>query len=355
VSENASSGAFFHAARNPAQSDQWVFGFSSAMRAVRERAEKIAKMDIPVLIEGPGGSGKEVLARWIHERSSSRSGQFVKCNCAAIPSQLLESELFGYERGAFTGANKSKPGRVEMAQGGTLFLDEVGELDLLLQAKLLHVLQDGRFSRIGDLEEKQIQARMIFATNKDLWKEASAGRFRADLFYRINVIRIEMPPLKYRREDIPMLVEYFLSKFNDQFERAALPLSRETMRYLQEREWVGNIRELENCIARYVVLGAEEVLLEDPLEPSKSDKTERNAIPLLKHTAKRVVRETERKLILKALQQNCWNRRRTAQALNISYRALMYKLRETKLVQKRHVTHGAPQSTTEEKSSLAPE
>jgi len=315
-------------------SDQCVFGLSSAMQSVRARVEKVVGTDIPILIEGLAGTGKEVLARWIHERSPWRAGQFVKCNCAAIPGPLLESELFGYEKGAFTGAHKSKPGRVEMANSGSLFLDEIAELDLSLQAKLLHLMQDGRFSRIGDLEERHLTARMIFSANRDLSREAAAGRFREDLLYRINVIRIEMPPLKHRREDIPLLVEHFLSSFSQQFERDVPPVSRETMRYLQDRDWAGNIRELENCVARYVVLSSEEVLWADPLEQTRGvalEKKSTNGGVSLKHSAKKAVRDMERTVIFRALQENRWNRRRTAQALNISYRALMYKIREAKI------------------------
>ena len=326
-------------------SDQWVFGLSSAMQSVRERAEKVVGTDIPVLIEGLTGTGKEVLARWIHERSPWRAGQFVKCNCAAIPGPLLESELFGYEKGAFTGAYRSKPGRVEMANSGSLFLDEIAELDLSLQGKLLHLMQDGRFSRIGDLEERHLTARMIFSANRDLSREVAAGRFRADLLYRINVIRIEMPPLKHRREDIPVLVEHFLSFFSQQFERSVPPISRETMRYLQERDWVGNIRELENCIARYVVLSTEEALWVEPLDRPRGLATEKKSTDRsvsLKHSAKTAIREMERTVILRALQDNRWNRRRTAQALNISYRALMYKIREARLLQKRTPSFRTP-------------
>jgi two-component system, NtrC family, response regulator AtoC len=345
MSENGSNSRGSSPVPKALPADQWVFGLSSAMQSVRERVEKVAGTDIPILIEGPGGTGKEVLARWIHERSPWRAGQFVKCNCAAIPGPLLESELFGYEKGAFTGAYRSKPGQVEMANSGTLFLDEVAELDLSLQAKLLNLMQDGRFSRIGDLEERHLKARMIFSANRDLSREAAAGRFRADLFYRINVIRIEMPPLKHRREDIPLLVEHFLSSFSQQFERNVPPISRETMRYLQERDWVGNIRELENCVARYVVLGSEEVLWVPPLEQPRGFAAEKKSTDgrvSLKHSAKRAVREMERTVILRVLQENRWNRRRTAQALNISYRALLYKIREARLLQKRTPSFRTP-------------
>ena len=317
--------------------EQEIFGLSDSMRVIRGRLEKAVSTDIPLLIEGAGGTGKEVLARWIHERSPWRSGQFVKINCAAIPGPLLESELFGYEKGAFTGAQKAKPGGVEMARAGSLFLDEIGELDLSLQAKLLHLLQDGRFSRIGDVIDRPLEARVIFATSRDLTREAAEGRFRPDLFYRINVIRIVMPTLRERRGDIPLLVDHFLSSLSRRFERSVPSISREKVRYLQEREWLGNIRELENCIARYVVLGTEDALWSDP-GGAPDRVTQRgpsgNGVVSLKQSAKEAIREMERRVILKALHENHWNRRRAAAALNISYRALMYKMRQARLVNK---------------------
>src|SRR6202795_4235564 len=178
--------------------DQVLFGRSPVMALLRKRAEKICGASIPVLVCGPAGSGKELVARWVHAHSAFCAGPFVKVNCAAIPGSLLESELFGYEKGAFTGANCSKPGRVELAHKGTLFLDEIAELDLTLQSKLLHFLQDGTFSRLGDYMERKVDARLLCATNKNLELEAHAGRFREDLFYRIHVFRLKLPPLRER-------------------------------------------------------------------------------------------------------------------------------------------------------------
>lgn len=335
--------------------EQEIFGLSQPMRAVRERLEKVVSADVPLLLEGAGGTGKEVLARWIHARSPWQSGQFVKINCAAIPGPLLESELFGYEKGAFTGAQRAKPGGVEMAKGGTLFLDEIGELDLSLQAKLLHLLQDGRFCRIGDVTDRQLECRVIFATSRDLKREAAEGRFRPDLFYRINVIRIALPSLRERRGDIPLLVNHFLVSLSRRFEKAVPSISREKLRYLQERDWLGNIRELENCIARYVVLGSEDVLWGDPMERREAPAALRSlgdGPVSLKQSAKEAIREMERRVILKALQENHWNRRRTAAALNISYRALMYKMRQARLI-----NGGAPgaQSFSSRKSPSGPD
>lgn len=322
-----------------------VFGHSEAMRAVRQKVEKVSGTNVPVLIQGDSGTGKEVLARLIHQLSSVAQGPFVKVNCAAIPGTLLESELFGFRKGSFTGAYATKPGRVEMANGGTLFLDEIGELDGSLQAKLLHFLQDGQFSSIGDQEERHVEARFICATNRRLEDEIEAGRFRADLFYRINVISIQLPRLRDRREDIPELVDYFLAQCNAKFQRNAAAPSAELLQSFQESDWPGNIRELENRVARYVILGSEEALLDEvapsrPTSPTAIQLSENGTIPL-KRIAKQAVREMERDLILKVLQANHWNRRKAAQVLAISYRALIYKIREAGLSQRHNRKNGA--------------
>src|SRR5277367_1092049 len=201
------------------------FGPSETMQAIRQKIDRAAGLNVPVLVLGESGTGKEVLARFIHNRSPWRDGPFIKVNCPAIPGTLLESELFGFEKGAFTGAHASKPGRMELAQGGSLFMDEIAELDASLQAKLLHVLQDGFFTRIGDHEERSLEARVICATNRKLHHEIQAGGFRADLFYRINVISITLPPLRERRDDIPYLAEYLREQFNRRFKKEAGPLS----------------------------------------------------------------------------------------------------------------------------------
>jgi two-component system response regulator AtoC len=317
------------------------FGPSEAMQAVRQRVERAAGLNVPILVLGESGTGKEVLARFIHERSPWHEGAFVKVNCPAIPGTLIESELFGFEKGAFTGAHASKPGRMEMAQGGTLFLDEIAEIDSSLQAKLLHVLQDGHFTRIGDHEERRMDARVICATNRLLHQEIASGGFRADLFYRINVITITLPSLRNRRDDIPYLVEYLRQQYNRRFERDAAPVSRESLQLLQQRTWPGNIRELENCMARYVILGSEEAFHSDR-DPSTDKKphhisyemNEDGNIPL-KRIAQQVTRRMEHDVILKVLQANHWNRRRTAEILKISYRALLYKVRQAGLPAKR--------------------
>jgi len=318
--------------------DQIYFGKAEAMQAVRARVERAAGLNVPILILGESGTGKEVLARFIHSHSPWTNGPFIKVNCPAIPGTLLESELFGYAKGAFTGANNPKPGRMELAQGGSLFLDEIAELDAGLQAKLLHVLQDGHFTRIGEHVEKRLDARVICATNRDLGREIEKGTFRSDLFYRINVISITLPPLRERREDIPFLAEYLRERFNVRFKREAGPLSRETMQLLKQRDWPGNVRELENCMARYVILGSEEAFYGEPTQRKQPEFTyeagEDGNIPL-KRIAQQVTRRMEHDVILKVLQQNHWNRRKTAEALKISYRALLYKVRQAGLPAKR--------------------
>ena len=311
-----------------------IFGQSPAMQAVRQKVEKVAGTNVPVLIQGESGTGKEILARLIHARSPWNSGPFVKVNCAAIPGTLLESELFGYQKGAFTGAYSSKPGRVEMAHRGTLFLDEIAELDSSLQAKLLQVLQDGQFCRIGDQEDKRVDARVICATNHQLEREIENGSFRPDLYYRINVICINMPPLWQRREDIPILADHFLNLFSQRFGRNAPPFSKKVLRFLIERDWPGNIRETENWVARYVILGCEEAVYGDDLEkrpaPFAMQAAADGSIPLKRITKDATV-EMERNLILKVLSDNHWNRRKTAEVLKISYRALLNKMRQAGL------------------------
>lgn len=318
--------------------DGVLFGRSLAMMEVRHRAEKVCNSNVPVLLCGDGGTGKEALARWIHKHSPNCNGQFVKVNCAAIPGALLESELFGYEKGAFTGALVSKPGRVELAHNGTLFLDEIADLDSGLQSKLLQFLQDGRFSRIGGQEEKLVETRLICATNKDLQKEIDGRTFRADLYYRINVVRVRLPQLSERSEDIPLLAQYFRTLFQEKYAKQSEPLSREMLQYLQNVHWQGNIRELSNRIARHVLIGAEAKILQEPAARRSVNEVTKTAgersVPL-KQIAKDAVRERERSFILEALQANQWNRRKTAEALKISYRTLIYKIRDAGFAIKR--------------------
>jgi two-component system response regulator AtoC len=319
--------------------EESLFGRSSAMAEIQARALRICRTNVPILICGEGGTGKESLARWVHAKSEYASGEFVKVNCAAIPGTLLESELFGYEKGAFTGANNVKPGRVEMAHRGTLFLDEIADLDLNLQSKLLHFLQDGTFSRIGDHSERKVDARLICATNKDLDQETQAGRFREDLYYRIHVFRLKMPALRERREDIPVLAEFFRKQFERQFEMKADPFPPEMLEYLKNLAWAGNIRELSNGIARYVLLGPEAAVHQE----TTARRSRTSVLHLgnghgnvtLKRMSKDAIKEMEKNVILETLRANQWSRRKTAQALKISYRALIYKIRDAGLVSRR--------------------
>jgi DNA-binding NtrC family response regulator len=315
--------------------EEVLFGHSEAMKEVRKRATKIARTNVPLLLCGPKGSGKEVLARWIHHHSGVASGEFVKVNCAAIPGTLLESELFGFEKCAFTGAHATKPGLVEHAHNGTLFLDGIADLDMASQSKLLQFLQDGRFSRIGDELERSVDARLICATDKDLDEEVVQGRFRADLYYRIDVVCLKLPPLRERREDIPLMAQHLLARCQEQFHMPAEPLSIGMLRYLQCLEWPGNIRELGNGIARHVIMGPEASVRQDlersmhSLPPPLPDK---NEIVPLKKLCKEVIRSGERSIILAALRANRWNRRKAAQELKISYRLLIYKIRAAGLI-----------------------
>lgn len=317
--------------------EEVLFGRSAGMKAVRQTVTKIASVNIPVVIFGAGGTGKEVFARWIHMHSAYRDGLFVKVNCAAIPGPLLESELFGYEKGAFTGAYSTKPGRVELADKGTLFLDEISNLDLGLQGKLLHFLQDGTFCRIGDNAERRVDTRLICATNKELEQEIKTGGFRADLFYRINVVQLRLPRLCDRREDIPVLAEYLRTQYEKQLARKCDPFCAEVMDYLLNMNWPGNLRELSNEVARYVLIGREGLGDRDisrPRENMIGAVSASGGAVSLKRITKEVIREMERNAILQALRANQWNRRKTAEALKISYRALIYKISEAGLSSK---------------------
>jgi two-component system response regulator AtoC len=304
------------------------------MRALRERLGKIAGANVPVLIHGESGTGKDIIARMIHTASPWKTGPWVKVNCPAIPGTLLESELFGYEKGAFTGAYGMKPGRVEMAHRGTLFLDEISELDMALQSKLLQLLQDGQFCRIGAQEDKKVEVRVVCATNRKLEEEIANGTFRADLFYRINVVNLHMPSLRERAADIPQLVSFFLEYYNRKFNSRALHPSAELMNAFKKYHWPGNVRELENLMKRYVILGTEESISGD-LRPQEQDffSADINVDgPIsLKKITRQAVHELERKIILKVLQHHHWNRKQAARALNISYRALLYKIRDAGL------------------------
>jgi len=314
--------------------DSIIFGGSEYMRDVQLKIDRIANTAVPVLITGESGTGKEVIAKLLHQRSSRKHGPFVKINCPAIPGTLVESELFGYERGAFTGADGRKLGLVELAHGGTLFLDEIAELDFGLQSKLLQLLQDGQFYPVGGQKERQVEVRFICATNRDLEREIDARHFRQDLFYRIKVVSVKLPPLRERPCDIRNLVEFFLHNYSQQFGLNPRPLSVKTMVSLQHYEWPGNIRELENLVKSYIILDSEDAIRVELLHNgngTNGDGTTRDPTSL-----KAAVRALESQLILRTLEQHHWNRRQTAQALKISYRTLMYRLRQFSGVPSQH-------------------
>lgn len=325
------------------------------MLAIRRQLEKVCSTNIPMLIQGDGGSGKETLARWIHHHSPWNAGPFIKVNFAAIPGGLIESELFGHKTGAFTGANSTRVGLVEMAQGGTLFLDQVTDLGSPFQGKLLQLLQDGVFTRLGDHEERRLEARVICASTRRVNEAVAAGHFRPDLYYRINVFEIVLPALSARREDIPAIANYLLEQLNERFQHNASTLEASKLRLLQSREWRGNIREMENWISRYVLLGEEE-LVEDLVFGNHQslgtvEKFTGGAIPL-KRIARQAVQAMRRDLILKALRANHWNRRKAARELKISYRTLLYEIRDigfrSKSIQKQpsKATHDASSASS---------
>jgi two-component system response regulator AtoC len=311
-----------------------LLGNSSAIHRTSAQLQKAALTEVPVLITGESGTGKELAARLLHDLSARRAHNFLKVSCPAIPNQLFESEFFGHEPGAFTGAKESRAGKCEQADKGTLFLDEIGELDLSLQPKLLHALQDFRVVRLGAVEERSIDIRLICATNRDLELEVTNGRFRTDLFYRINVLRIQMPALRERVSDVPILMNHFIRLYSGQYGGNPMPLSPALMKLLESYHWPGNIRELENMAKRYVVLGGEEHILSVMKQPEEFRSSAPDLTDLttpLRVQTKRAVQHLERKIILGVLEAHKWNRRKTARSLDISYRALLYKIKEVGL------------------------
>lgn len=326
-----------------------IFGGTPAMREIRSKIDSILSSDLPVLIQGESGTGKEVVARFLHTRSSRREAPFVKLNCAATPANLLESKLFGSENGSFAGASEYRPGLVEISNGGTLFLDEIGDISLELQGKLLRLLRDGSYTRIGGREKRAGRVRIVCATNAHLLEVVETGAFREDLFYRIDVVSLRLSPLRDRKSDIPQLCEYLLHKLSRQFQRGVPRLQPITMQLLKQWDWPGNLRELENWIARAIILGDDEVPgaeLRRQLEmpngfPTRFNDRELRLSPL-KAATRQATPSMNNALILKALQANRWNRRKTAEELNLSYRALLYKLRDASLPERRRRQKGLP-------------
>ncbi len=334
---------------------------SKKMQPIRELVAKVAVTNTTVLLRGESGVGKEVVARALHKGSPRAAKQFPKVNCAALPGKVAESELFGHEKGSFTGAYRQKPGKFEAADGGTLLLDEIGEMPLRLQAKLLHVLQDGEFSRVGGEKIIDTDVRVIAATNRDLESALRTHQFREDLYYRLNVIEIRIPPLRERREEIPLMVDYFLHKFNAQFART-VEVPQETIRVFMEYHWPGNLRELENNIKRIVVLGSAKTVQQEMLANLSNGNGNGNSNghgagavaaaslspegPIsLKDIARQAARDAERVAIKEVLDRVHWNRAKAARLLQISYKALLYKIVQCGLV--------TPEEKEREKEAMA--
>ncbi len=342
-----------------------LLGWGGTMRNVQHLIAAVSDTDVAVLIRGERGTGKDLVARAIHESSARRSRTFVKVNCATLPAELLELELFGCERGAHSGAIQQKPGKLEFAHEGTMFLDGVGEVDPCLQAKLLQILQDGQFARLGGRREVRVNARIIAATDCDLECAVAEGRFREDLYFRLNIVSITLPPLRQRRDQIPALADRFLQYYTDRYNRPRSGLSEEALRLFDEYSWPGNVRELKALMKRAVMSGSDDSIREELRQALSAGRTLASPIPALqprrdeprndstpattsqpplasvtqapvvtgslKAIARSAAREAERELIYRTLQQTRWNRREAAEILGVSYKALLYKIKEAEL------------------------
>lgn len=325
-----------------------IIGQSDEIRAIKQKVQKVSTKDITVLITGETGTGKELIARSIHYHSNRSGGPLVKISCGALPDELLESEVFGFQKGAFTGAHRNKPGRLELAHDGTLFIDEIGDLSLALQAKFLQVFEDKAFARLGGIYDKTVDTRVVAATNSDLQKKVREGGFRKDLFFRLNVVHIKAPALRERKDDIPLLMHYFLNKYCLELRKDLLDLPARVMKHLNAYHWPGNIRELENAVRRAVALRDwsfvfREMVLENPRHRDQTAVPER-AVPLpgwedekiqklirendfsLKKLSRGYVSEAEKNAILDALSRTQWNRKRAAEILGVSYKTLLTRI-----------------------------
>ncbi|MFQ5869288.1 MAG: sigma-54-dependent transcriptional regulator [Candidatus Zixiibacteriota bacterium] len=317
-----------------------LIGDSPQMLAVKNVIEQVADSELTVLILGESGTGKEIVARMLHALSTRGHKPFTKVNCAAIPRELLEAELFGYEKGAFTGAVKNKPGRFEIASTGTIFLDEIGDMPLELQSKLLQVLEQNEFVRVGGIQTVRVDVRIVCATNKNVEKALEEGIIREDLFYRLNEITIQLPPLREKSEDIPLLVDHFLQRYRILYERDFPGLSPQALKALKEYSWPGNVRQLENLMKQIVVRNDESMVFElseriateissgGPEPPSSRAEGELS----LKRRISALVTQEEKKVISEALRRTNWNRRKAAKLLEISYRSLLYKIKDYGIV-----------------------
>ena len=316
---------------------------SKGMREIESQCRLVARTDIPILVLGESGTGKEVATLFIHKMSARGHSSFMKVNCAAMPADLLESELFGYEQGAFTGAVKSKPGKFEICNNGTIFLDEIGEMPSVLQAKLLQVLQDGSFSRLGGRNSIKVNVRVIAATNIDIKAAIAQKTFREDLYYRLNGFTLKMPPLRERPEEIPILARHFMRKVAAKYDRDPLPMSQALLSVFSRHPWPGNLRELENTVKRYFILGNEQAIIDEltprlGTESLAPDVEDNNDGASLKHLVRNLKDSAEAAAIAKTLEGTGWNRKAAASSLQISYKALLYKIKQYKLIppQKQH-------------------
>jgi two-component system nitrogen regulation response regulator NtrX len=300
-----------------------IIGESPRMLDLKEKIRMAAASNGRVLIMGESGSGKELVARALHNGSERRERSFIEVNCAAIPQELIESELFGHEKGSFTGAFESKKGKFELAHEGTLFLDEIGDMSLTTQAKVLRVLETQEFQRVGGSRKIKVDVRIIAATNKDLEEEIRKGNFREDLFYRLNVIPIEVPPLRAHKDDIPLLVEHFLRTFAIQYGQKPKKVTKSTLRSLVEYDWPGNIRELKNTIERFVIMNPSDLIDIKELQPSRGIKSDYSSFKTLREARE----QFERDFIMKKLQENAWNVSKTAEELEIERSNLHRKIK----------------------------
>ncbi len=311
---------------------------SPQMLKIRQQILQIAPVDVPIFISGESGVGKEVVARMVHLRSKRQHQPFIKVNCAALPGELLESELFGFEQGAFTGAVRAKPGKFELANKGTIFLDEIAEMSPHLQAKLLHVLQDGQYSRLGARAVVNVDVRVLAATNMDVKEAMKTGRFREDLYYRLNVLSLHIPPLRERITEIPLLFRHFLVKYSEKYQKQAPDPSKGLLEAAARYPWPGNLRELENFVKRYVILEDDEGSFRELLEMTGQQQrmpVQEAAPPPKEQGLKALVRglkdEAEMEAIAGALEKTNWCRKDAARMLGISYKALLYKMRQFNL------------------------
>jgi transcriptional regulator with GAF, ATPase, and Fis domain len=310
-----------------------IIGKSREIQTVIQKIQKVAQGKTTVLLLGESGTGKELFARALHFLSPRRDHSFVPVNCAAIPRELLESEFFGYEKGAFTGADSVKIGKFEFADRGTIFLDEIGDLDISLQAKLLRVLQEGEIERVGGVKQIKVDVRVIAASNKSLEEAVGHKLFREDLYYRLSVFPVEIPPLRQRRDDIDGLVEFFLEKYSSELKKRKMAVSKEAMELLTSYSWKGNVRELENTIERAVILCDDNMIMPEhvSLTPMKERESLLENLPMegaLENTVREAQRLVETLRIKKALNEVRWNKTRAAEILGVSYKTLLTKIKE---------------------------